>query len=135
MSGEESNLVRHARHELELLGEEPETVAGYLKVIQAFSDMDHSGGSAFVAIPTIYQLLKYKNLMPLTDNPDEWIHHDEDVWGESGGIWQNVRNSECFSRDEGKTYYILSEVKDEDDLYPMHTSVSYKDGMNGDENG
>lgn len=107
-----SNLVDHAKRELELLGEDPRVIDGYLKVIQAFADMGHSGGSASVAIPTIEALLLFKNLTPLTDNPDEWIQHSEDVWGASGGIYQSKRNPEAFSKDGGKTYYLLSHVED-----------------------
>lgn len=106
---EESNLVVHARRELALLGEEPETINGYLKVIQAFSDMEHSGGSASIAIPTINALLQYKNLKPLTDDPKEWADV-ADATETAPAIWQNVRNSEAFSNDGGKTYYLLSEV-------------------------
>lgn len=93
----QSNLVAHARRELELIGEEPDVIAGYLKVIQAFADMGHSGGSAFVAIPTINRLLSFENLAPLTDDPDDWI--------EVGyGMWQNRRCSRMFSEDGGKHY-------------------------------
>ncbi len=104
-----SNLVDHARRELELIGEEPETIEGYLKVIQAFADMGHSGGSASVAIPTINELLEFKNLSALTDDPNDWFHHEEGVWGEAGGGWQSIRNPEAFSNDGGETYYLLSE--------------------------
>ncbi len=68
-----SNLVDHARYELELIEEDPEYVDGIVNVIQAFADMGHSGGSASVAIPTINELLKFNNLAPLTNNPDEWM--------------------------------------------------------------
>ncbi len=117
-----SNLVDHARQELELIGEEPETIEGYLKVIQAFADMGHSGGSAAVAIPTIKELLCFKNLSPLTDNPDEWFHHEEGVWGEAGGGWQNCRNPEAFSNDGGKTYYLLSTGATSKNPNPLLTS-------------
>src|SRR6202008_5091189 len=101
-----SNLVKHAEHELELIKEDPEIVSGYLQMIKIFADMNHSGGSASIFIPTLNQLLQFKNLSPLTDDPEEWIHHDSATWGsEDGkGIWQNKRNSEAFSEDEGKTY-------------------------------
>lgn len=125
-----SNLVEHARRELELIGEEPKTIEGYLKIIQAFADMGHSGGSASVAIPVIHELLSFRNLKPLTDDPDEWLHHGSETWGdaEGKGIWQNVRNSQAFSNDGGKTYYLLS-----DDWYSdgsektYHTSVPKED--------
>ena len=92
-----SNLVIHARRELELIGEEPDVITGYLRVIQAFADMGHSGGSASVAIPTIGRLLRFENLAPLTNDPDDWI--------EVGyGMWQNRRCSRMFSEDGGRTY-------------------------------
>jgi hypothetical protein len=106
-----SELVRHARHELELIGEESETIEGYCRVIQAFADMGHSGGSASAMIPTLNALLQFKNLRPITNDPREWIHISGEIWGgkESEGIWQSNRNPEIFSTDTGKTHYILSE--------------------------
>jgi hypothetical protein len=115
-----SNLVEHARRELELIGEEPETVNAYIKVIQAFDDMGHSGGSAFVAIPVIGDLLQLKNLKPLTNDPAEWFDHSE-ITGEP--FWQNIRNGEAFSYDGGKTYYLLSEGGHSGNRTPMHTAV------------
>ena len=112
----ESNFMIHARRELELLGEEPEIVEGYLKMIQIFADMRHSGGSASVFIPTLTRLLWFKNLTPLTDDPDEWVHHT---------TWQNVRNGEAFSDDGGKTYTLLSERVNGKDV-PIHTSEPAK---------
>ena len=117
----ESSLMIHARRELELLGEEPEIVEGYLKMIQIFADMGHSGGSASVFIQTLTRLLWFKNLTPLTDDPDEWVHHTTEVWGEPGGVWQNVRYGEAFSDDGGKTYTLLSERVNGKDV-PIHTS-------------
>lgn len=105
-----SNLTNHARRELELIGEEPETIEGYLKIVEAFSDMGHSGGSASVAIPTIHRLLQFKNLRPLTDDPNEWNHIAEEMAGQPD-LWQSQRNSEAFSHDGGKTYYLLSDRK------------------------
>lgn len=114
-----SNLVEHARRELELIGEEPETVAGYLNVIQAFADMGHSGGSASVAIPTLNELLQFKNLKPLTNDPAEWFDH-----GDTSGypLWQNIRNGEAFSDDGGKTYWLLSEGAHDGNRKPLHTA-------------
>jgi hypothetical protein len=114
-----SNLVDHARNELELIGEEPETIAGYLKVIQAFADMGHSGTSAMVAIPVINDLLQFKPLSLLRDDPAEWMHVGEDQWGQEGGIWQSRRNPEAFSKDGGKSYYLLSEDVG-DGVRPIH---------------
>lgn len=118
---QQSNLVDHARRELLLINEEPETIEGYLNVIQAFADMGHSGGSASVAIPVINQLLQFKNLSPLTNNPLEWMHVGGDMWPPDG-VWQNVRNGEAFSHDGGKTYYLLSEGGSDAHPEPLHKS-------------
>lgn len=116
-----SNLAQHARRELELIGEEPETIDGYLKVILAFSEMGHSGGSASVAIPVINQLLQFNNLSDLTDDPNEWMLIAEDVMGVSD-CWQSRRRSEAFSNDGGKTYYLLSEGGNDKNRGPLHQS-------------
>lgn len=122
----ESNLVIHARRELEVIGEDRQTIEGYLRVIQAFADMGHSGGSASIAIPVINELLQFKNLSDLTNDPDEWIRHNEGTWGSPGGIYQNKRNAEAFSNNGGRTYYLLSEIQhkegSEDRLYTLHTA-------------
>lgn len=112
-----SNLVSHAKKELESIGEEPETIKGYLKVIQAFADMGHSGGSASIAIPVIHELLQFKNLAQLTNDPNEWLFVSDD-------IWQNLRNYEAFSNDGGKTYYLLSEGGNDMCRKPLHVSIS-----------
>lgn len=104
-----SNLVEHAKRELAIINEDKDVADAYLRIVEIFADMGHSGGSASVAIPTIAALLNFQNLAPLTDNPEEWFFHGEEMWGAPGGIWQNIRNSEAFSRDGGKTYYLLSE--------------------------
>ena len=106
---EESNLVVHARDELNRIGEDPEFIEGYLKVMQAFADMGHSGGSASVAIPTIERLLQFKNLSPLTDDPSEWMDVSH-MAPNDPPMWQSKRDFEAFSHDGGKSYYLLSEI-------------------------
>ena len=121
-----SKLVEHAKRELELLGEEPETIEGYLKVVQAFADMGHSGGSASVAIPVLNELLQFKNLKPLTDDPKEWFEHDGGYGVENNYVfWQNIRNGAAFSHDGGKTYYLVTEGAHDGNRQPMHTSVNH----------
>lgn len=117
-----SSLVDHARRELELLGEEEEVILGYLRVIEAFSEQGHSGLSAMIAVNVIKDLLLYKNLTPLTDNPDEWTAISEEVMGGGERVWQSKRNPEAFSKDGGKTYYLLSEGDNPGNPYPLHRS-------------
>lgn len=110
-----SNLVNHARRELEIIEEEPEFIEGYLKVIQAFADMGHSGGSASVAIPTLNLLLGYKPLSPLTNRSEEWNEVGE-------GVFQSSRNPEAFSKDGGESYYLLSEFE-ASGITPIHKTL------------
>lgn len=124
------SLVEHARRELELLGEEPDTIDWFCRVIEEFASFGHSGGSAFVCIPLLNDLLQFKNLTPLTDNPDEW----EDMSEMSGyPVWQNKRNSEAFSEDGGKKYSLLSERVDRSwknlwlRVTPIHHSAHFGD--------
>jgi hypothetical protein len=106
---EESNLVSHARRELALAGNDEDFNISIISAIKAFSGYGHSGGSASVAIPMLNALLHYENLTPLTDDPKEW-NNVSDISGEE--LWQSSRNAEAFSRDGGKTYYLLSENED-----------------------
>ena len=107
------SIEEHARHELELIGEESETIDWYCRVIREFASYGHSGGSASVCIPVLNRLLEQRNLSPLTDDPAEWI--DQSV--PSGyPLWQNRRDSTAFSEDGGKTYYLLEEK------VPLHES-------------
>lgn len=121
-----SNMVEHAKRELSMINEDPEFVEAYLKIVEIFAGMGHSGGSASIAIPTITALLEQQNLSPLTDNPEEWQFHDGTVWPPDG-IWQNKRNGEAFSKDGGKTYYVLSEGPEAYGERPLHKSRSYED--------
>lgn len=117
----DGNLVKHARVELERIGEEPETIDGYLNVIRAFAAMGHSGGSASVAIPVIHRLLQFLPLGPLTDDPDEW----QDVSGrmpDGTTMWQNRRDGRAFSQDGGQTYWLV-----DDDTRSVKRAKSHKD--------
>lgn len=114
-ASEESNLVVHARRELELLGEDAKTVDSYLRVIQAFADMGHSGYSAAIATQVLNDLFKFNNLRPLTADPKEWYECAE-------SLWQNIRNGEAFSEDGGKTYTL---VDDNGTPKKLYTSQEY----------
>ena len=120
---EESNLVRHARHELRLIGEDPATIRGLAKVVQAFADMGHSGTSAHFATQYLERLLRFQPLSDLTTDPAEWIdRHAEGMT--TTPLWQSRRNSEAFPTDGGKTYYLLSEQEAAGDIAttPLHRS-------------
>ena len=120
------NLVEHAKLELKLAGIEPEYVGPILDMVRIFADMGHSGTSAEITATIVKDLLDYKNLIPLTDNPEEWTHHGAEIWGEKGGIWQNVRNARAFSRDGGKHYWLLEDRPGQKTDKELHTSVTWR---------
>jgi hypothetical protein len=120
---EESPLVTHARRELRIVGEDPDTIRGLTNVVQAFADMGHSGSSAHFATLYLDKLLRFQPLTELTSDPAEWIdRHAEGLT--SSPLWQSRRNSEAFSNDGGKTYYLLSEQEAAGDIAttPLHRS-------------
>lgn len=103
---EDGNWVIHAKRELALVGNDEDYNQCIVEAVRAFARYGHSGGSAGVGIEILHDLLQFKNLTPLTDDPSEWIDQTE-----ASGVpmWQSCRNSEAFSQDGGKTYYLLSE--------------------------
>jgi hypothetical protein len=116
LPGDDSNLVKHARTELERIGEEPTVIDWYLRIIREYASFGHSGGSAGATAIVLEELLRFRPLGPLTNDPKEWIHHGKEVWGDpnSDGVWQNVRDSRAFSNDGGETYTLVDDPKGED---------------------
>lgn len=101
-----SNLIAHARKELDLLGEDELMKEHLLGIVETFAAGGHSGASAAYAVERLGQLLSYENITPLTDNPDEW---EDCRWVSSYPLWQSKRNPAAFSEDGGKTYYLVNE--------------------------
>lgn len=105
----ESNLLAHAEREMRRAHVEDDVQPSLLQSIAAFRSYGHSGGSASVVIPMINDLLNFRALTPLTDDPAEWIDHTDISAGDP--TFQNMRDSEAFSKDGGKTYYVLREER------------------------
>lgn len=112
-----SNLVNHADRELKILGytgDEPENdpnrwmYDGIMDLVERFAEQNHSGASAAYAVRVAGELLSFKALTPLTNNPEEWVDHSHDTGDD---CWQNKRQSSCFSYDKGETYYDLDDKK------------------------
>lgn len=118
-----SNLVEHARRELELLGqfkEDPIFAQSIVAAVAAFDSYPgHSGSSAEIATEMLYDLLQLKNLTPLTDNPDEWEKQLIDP-----EAWQNRRNGAAFSQDGGKTFYLVTDPRNDDGSLPVYHSAT-----------
>lgn len=124
-----SNLVEHARRELSLVEQGPDGDRAFadslLAAVEGFATYEgHSGGSHAVAVDWLTRLLRFENIAALTDNPNEWMHVGGDAFPPDG-VWQNVRCSEAFSNDGGKTYYLLSEGGNDKSREPLHESVPH----------
>jgi hypothetical protein len=105
-------LVAHAEYELRRAGlfDKDSDYEGMLgeatmRLVKVFAEEGHSGFSAHLAIQLFSKLASFKTLTPLTDNPEEW--NDVSGYGsiDHAPMWQNKRQSSCFSNDGGKTYY------------------------------
>jgi len=110
-----SNLVDHARRELELAGMfdydgKGDTFDAYnkmmaeavLALVEVFAEQGHSGMSAGMVLGMFTEVANYRPLSPLTADPAEW--QDVDF-----GMWQNRRRPDAFSKDGGQTYYLLDD--------------------------
>lgn len=125
-----NNLVKHANREFDIIGYPTLTRAeqrgaidnidgkevkwekmirkAVMELMDTFSSQGHSGTSAAQVISLFNQLAQFKPLAPLTNNPAEWLHIEEDRAGQPN-LWQNRRQGEAFSHDGGKTFYLLSQ--------------------------
>lgn len=119
---EESNLFRHAIRELELCGqtaEDPAFARSIVDAVRSFSTYDHSGGSHFVGVAMLNDLLQFKPLSPLTNDPAEWT----DVAEISGHpLWQSKRDPAVFSEDDLASAYRLSDTGAE--RHPIELKVA-----------
>lgn len=103
-----SNLVDHARRELQLLGEDEALAANLVACVAVFASFGHSGASAACAVQELTELLQFKTLTPVGTTADEW----HDVSEASGmPMWQNRRNPAIFSKDSGRTWYDVSDAE------------------------
>ena len=118
-TNEESNLVKHAELELDLIHCDPRMKDCLVSAIREFAKYGHSGGSAIWAISVLNDLLQFKNIAPIFDTPFHWNYVGDQVW-------QSTRNPEVFSVDKGKTHYYLSEGGNQNHPYPSHLSESWE---------
>jgi len=98
------SLEKHAKRELELAGlfDKDSDYSGMLgkavmDLVKVFAKQGHSGFSAHQTLKIFQIVASYKNLTPITSNPDEWFEYET-------GNWQNKRDSALFSKDGGKTW-------------------------------
>ena len=108
-----SNLEKHAEDELRRAGlfDKDSDYGGMIgeavmMMIRVFAEEGHSGFSAKMTCDVFDRLARFKTLTPITSSPDEWMEVGEDMRADKKvPVWQNRRQSSCFSNDGGKTYY------------------------------
>lgn len=109
-----SNLMEHADREMRIVGITPDADSEYggmtynavMDLVRLFSEQGHSGFSAGQVIGLFGTVASFRPLTPITSDPAEWV----DVSEMSGvPMWQNSRDSACFSTDGGETWYSLNE--------------------------
>lgn len=104
-----SNLLNHAKREMQRVGLYDEN-ADYgpaiaecvEELIRTFSKQGHSGGSAQKTMELFNELVRYRNLGPITDDPEEWMEIQNN-------LHQNRRNHTLFSKDGGRIYYSVDD--------------------------
>lgn len=110
-----SNLLTHAKHELDLIGMTADSTdemnvmmrKHILHMMNEFANEGHSGFSASYAINILTKLLDFKPLSPLTGADDEWTNVRE--YGPEPH-WQNKRKSSVFKDADGTCYDIDGKV-------------------------
>lgn len=115
-----SNLERHAEFELKRAGlfDEDSEYGGMLghstmKLIKVFAEEGHSRMSASIQMYLFKRLAMFKMLTPITNNPDEWMDVSHMGGPDGKPVFQNKRDSSCFSNDGGKTYYSVDDKNGE----------------------
>lgn len=117
---ERSNLIAHARRELNRVAQRPDgsfdkdQVAineHILKMISIFAREGHSGFSAGWTAAALNRLLKFKPLTPLLGTPDEWVHVGDNEAGVP--VYQNSRYGCVFKEGNGQAYDIETRVYDD----------------------
>ena len=107
-----SDLISFAKSELDIVGmkEDDSEISNramrehILKMVEVFSDEDHSGFSANYAVAILQKLLRFEPLSPLTGEDSEW-----NLISEKENLYQNKRCSYVF-RENGKAYDINGKV-------------------------
>jgi hypothetical protein len=106
-----AGLKDHAKYELEKAGlfdKDADYLGAIGKSVQelcdCFAGQGHSGYSADVTLELFDTLAKFHTLTPITSDKKEW----DDVSEMSGEpLWQNKRDPSFFSKDGGKSWYVV----------------------------
>ena len=124
-----SNLEAHAEAEMRRAGlyDKDADYAGMIpeavmKLVKVHAAEGHSGASHWLTLQVFNKVINFKPLTPLTDNSAEWMQLGPDLMPDQ--TWQSLRQSSCFSKDGGKTWYDIDEKKEEGQPFTIHRSES-----------
>lgn len=81
-----------------------------MQIVQIFTEQTHSGFSGAYILDLIERLLRYKPLMPLTGEDDEW----EDCSQFGIDDLQNKRCPSVFKRPDGTAYWVEGKIFSDD---------------------
>lgn len=117
-----SNLVNHAKLELELAGYfDKDGMYGdmigkaVLELVETFFEQGHSGMSAAIVSQIFTRVAEFKPLTPLTFKEEEW--GETGLNGEAEMSFQNKRNSAVFkSGKDDRPYYINAYTMQRDEV-------------------
>ena len=116
---EESNLMKHAKKELERIGafsEEGDFYGGMtgkavMELVETFSKQMHSIMSANIVLQLFNRVANWEPLSPLQGTEDEW----SDLIDSYDGSRQNKRCSRVFMSKDGQGYDIRGKIFREPD--------------------
>lgn len=107
-----SNLANHAIDELQRAGlyDADSDYGGMIgqavqALVELFASQGHSGMSAHIVLDVFNRVARFKTLTPITSDPSEWMDVADMMPNGDPPLWQNKRQSSCFSNDGGRTYY------------------------------
>ena len=119
------SLVDHTQRELAIAGlDKPDAdyngdiAKAVLALMEVFAAQGHSGFSAMLTLDIFNKLARFKTLTPITSDPSEWMDVADRMPNGDPPVWQNKRQSSCFSNDGGQTYYDI----DAGDDRAVHTA-------------
>ena len=113
-----SPLEEHVRRELEKIDLPEEVKTNIRIIISLYSAYGYFGRTEHEVAEKIMSLVKFKNLSPLTDDPEEWEQMQE-------GLWTNRRNGRAFSQNGGKTFYYTGGGACFENPWPQHVSYPH----------
>lgn len=108
------SLVAHAEREMRLAGLY-DADADYdgmiseavMKLVRAHSEEGHSGFSSALTLQIFNKVVNFKNLAPITSDPQDWMEVGNDPDGTT--VYQCKRASTLFSVDGLKTWYDIDD--------------------------